>query len=217
MGLRKWLVFALIVLIALGDYDAGAGMESGESWCQHRRCLLWQRVRDYKSRVRRYSTARLRRLRIPRRSLYAFPLQVSWKISATGRRGDSDLPSDDSADFVGRRLRPQIRVLHGQLVLHGSRRTLVRTIWFGRRHVASVKSTLPGAGVSWPYMNNAPLYGESSMEFKPSISMAPDTSGASLSLAPDVMSDVTIPTTKMSIATGRLMTAINRCQTRSSR
>lgn len=67
-----------------------------------------------------------------------------------------------------------------------------------------VRSASPvGAGISWPYMNNAPLYGESTMVFNPSINMAPDTSGVSLSLAPDVMSDVTTPTTtKMSVANG---------------
>lgn len=71
------------------------------------------------------------------------------------------------------------------------------SMWHPARSASPV-----GAGISWPYMNNAPLYGGSTMVFNPSIDMAPDTSGVSLSLGPDIMSDVPGPTAKMPIATG---------------
>ena len=41
-------------------------------------------------------------------------------------------------------------------------------------------SSMVGSGTSWPYMNNAPLYGESTMMFKPAINTTPDTSNASV-------------------------------------
>jgi hypothetical protein len=37
-----------------------------------------------------------------------------------------------------------------------------------------------GSGISWPYMNNAPLYGQSTMQFKPAINTTPDTGNASV-------------------------------------
>jgi hypothetical protein len=44
-----------------------------------------------------------------------------------------------------------------------------------------MKSTsMVGSGVSWPYMDNAPLYGESTMTFKPAINTSPDTGNASI-------------------------------------
>jgi hypothetical protein len=41
-------------------------------------------------------------------------------------------------------------------------------------------SNMVGSGVCWPYMDNAPLYGESTMTFKPAINMTQDTGNASL-------------------------------------
>jgi hypothetical protein len=37
-----------------------------------------------------------------------------------------------------------------------------------------------GSGISWPYMNNAPASGGSTMQFKPAINTSPDTSGPSV-------------------------------------
>jgi hypothetical protein len=37
-----------------------------------------------------------------------------------------------------------------------------------------------GSGVSWPYMDNAPLYGESTMTFKPAINTTEDSGNVSL-------------------------------------
>ncbi|MGA9139993.1 MAG: hypothetical protein WBZ29_07210 [Methanocella sp.] len=42
---------------------------------------------------------------------------------------------------------------------------------------------MAGSGVSWPYMNNAPLYGESAMQFQPAIVTSPDTSQANIAPA----------------------------------
>jgi hypothetical protein len=41
-------------------------------------------------------------------------------------------------------------------------------------------SSMVGSGTSWPYMNNAPLYGESTMMFKQAINTTPDTSNANV-------------------------------------
>ncbi|OPY29413.1 MAG: hypothetical protein A4E28_00908 [Methanocella sp. PtaU1.Bin125] len=43
-----------------------------------------------------------------------------------------------------------------------------------------------GSGISWPYMNNAPLYGQGTMQFQPAITTAPDTS--QISFAPGTAS-----------------------------
>jgi len=41
-------------------------------------------------------------------------------------------------------------------------------------------SSMVGSGINWPYMNNAPLYGESTMVFKPAINTTTDTGNASV-------------------------------------
>jgi hypothetical protein len=44
-----------------------------------------------------------------------------------------------------------------------------------------MKSTsMVGSGISWPYMDNAPQYGESTMTFKPAINTTPDTGNATI-------------------------------------
>jgi hypothetical protein len=41
-------------------------------------------------------------------------------------------------------------------------------------------SSMVGSGIIWPYMNNAPDYGESTMQFKPAINTTPDTGNANV-------------------------------------
>jgi hypothetical protein len=169
MGLRKWLIVALIVLIALGIMTPALawkaskiGVSVGDFFFGNEATLQKPSATLFHSQTEAATDAEALAINFPATGA---DLISEPSITALGpsiaQTSAETATAADTGFFKANWCYTAFNNLGGYSLVDDI------SAWH------PIKSSAPvGSGVSWPYMNNAPLYGENTMTFQPVINKA---------------------------------------------
>lgn len=170
MGLRKWAIAALAVLIVL------SAMTPAMAWLGSKRVVeLGDMVFGVEYVIQKPSATLFHTENLAATDTealaIAFPVDASGNTvsPAIGQTVTDTVAASDSGFFKAN------WAYTANLNPGGYCLTPDCNAWHPMK-----SSSMVGSGISWPYMDNAPLYGESTMTFKPAINTSPDTGNASI-------------------------------------
>ncbi len=180
MGLRKWLMVALIVLIALGIMAptlawkaSKIGISVGDFFFGDEALLQKPSATLFHTQTEAATDTEAFALNFPATGA---DLVADGGITALGpsiaQTSAATLTAADTGFFTANWCYTSFSNLGGYDLVPD----------FAAWHPMN-SPEMAGSGVSWPYMNNAPLYGQSAMQFQPAIVTSPDTSQASIAPA----------------------------------